>query len=109
MPRSTKQPFASLEGLPPRDDAELRAFMDTTGRLPRENVEEIARNLYRAALGHERTGDPTCLTYLAEDTLVTMRIRGNPERRKEVTETPARPGDPAGAVDVDEVLSRWGL
>jgi hypothetical protein len=71
-------------------------------RLPRANVEEIARDLLRAALARKRTGDPVYLTCLAEDALVTISLRTDPERDTGLT-------GPGGSVDVEEVLRERGL
>lgn len=102
-------PFVAMEGLPPRDDPQLEALADTAARLPRAAADALIRNLYRAALGYERTGDPDYLTCLAADALVTMRLRRDPEYEKALTEAPARPADPGDAGDVEDMLAQWGL
>lgn len=109
MSQQPKQPFAYMDGLPSRDDTELKSLMDTVGGLPRSSVEEIVRNLYRAAIAHRRTGDPAYLTCLAEDALVTMRLRGDADSESALHEAPARPGVSEDAVDVEEMLARRGL
>ena len=88
MQHAAKQPFSSLPGLPSRDDPELIALIATAGRLPRENLVEFARSLFRCALGHERTGDASYLTSLAEDALVTMRLRGDPDCEQALNDAP---------------------
>ena len=45
MGTPVKQAFDLLPGLPSRDDAEVGELMDVVSRLPRENLEEIARSL----------------------------------------------------------------
>jgi hypothetical protein len=77
--------------------------------LPRQNVEEIARDLLRAALGHRRTGDHGYLTCLAEDALVTIRLRRDPELDRALTQAPKKPADPKGPVGVEEMLRECGL
>lgn len=81
MPRQPKLPFDALPGLPLHDDKEVAALMEAVEGMPREGANEIARCLLRAALGHERTGDTWYLACLAEDTLFTMRLQGDSQRR----------------------------
>lgn len=109
MSLPVKQSFTTLPGLPGRDDPELVHLMATAGRLPREGLEEIARSLLRCALGRERTGDDAFLTSLAQDALVTMRLRGDPECEKALSEAPSHPAGPAASVDVREMLAQRGL
>jgi hypothetical protein len=107
-----KQAFDLMPALPPRDDAEVEDLMEVVSRLPRENLEEIARSLLRAALGHKRTGDPGCpgcLTNLAEDFLVTIALRRDPEHDKALKVAPTMPAGPEGSVDVEEMLQARGL
>jgi hypothetical protein len=104
-----KQASDLMPGLPERDDAELRELMEVITRLPRENVEEIARDLLRAALGHQRTGDPSYLTGLADDALVTIRLRRDPELDRALRDAPRKPAGPSGSVDVEEMLRERGL
>ena len=54
MAAPVKRAFDLMPGLPLRDDDELEKLMEVVSRLPREGVEEIARSLLRAALGHKR-------------------------------------------------------
>ncbi len=109
MPRPVKQSFASLPGLPARDDPGVEALMAVVGRMPRENLEEIARSLFRCAAGYERTRDPTYLTTLAIDSLVTMRLQSDPDCEKALNDAPAHPVGPAASVDVKEMLAQRGL
>jgi hypothetical protein len=109
MEASVKQAFDLMPGLPERDDAEVNELMEVIARLPRENVDEIARSLLRAALGHKRTGDPGYLACLAEDTLVTIQLRRDPELGRALREAPKKPVGPDGSVDVEEMLRERGL
>lgn len=109
MSQPVKKAFSFLPGLPGRDDPEVEALMAVVSRLPREHVEEIARNLLRGAVGHKRTGDTGYLTCLAEDTLVTLRLRSDPECEKALNEYPARPAGPQHSADVTEMLAERGL
>jgi hypothetical protein len=109
MPPPVKQSFTELPGLPGREDPELQALMTTVGRLPREGVEEIARSLLRCALGHERTGDDRYFATLAEDALVTMRLRSDPECEKALNGAPREPAGPEASIDVKEMLAQRGL
>jgi hypothetical protein len=104
-----KQAFDLMPGLPARDDAELRELMEVIARLPRENVDEIARDLLRAALGRQRTGDSSYLASLAEDALVTIRLRRDPELDRALRDAPKKPAGPSGSVDVEEMLRERGL
>jgi hypothetical protein len=83
--------------------------MEVVTRLPRENVEEITRDLLRAALGHKRTGDHGYLTCLAEDALVTIRLRRDPELDRALAQAPKEPVGPRSSVDVEEMLREHGL
>lgn len=109
MNAPVKQAFSLMPGLPARDDGELRELMDVVTRLPRENADEIARDLLRAALGYKRTGDHSYLTCLAEDALVTIRLRRDPELDRALAEAPRKPAGPEGSVDVEEMLRERGL
>jgi hypothetical protein len=109
MTSSPKQPFDQMTGLPTRDDKELEPLMEAAARLPSAAAEEVIRSLLRAAVGYERTGDVRYLTCLAQDALVTFRLRRDPETGKALDAAPASPGDPADAADVEEVLARHGL
>lgn len=106
MSSSPKQPFADMPGLPAREDTELNELMATAGRLPRTALESIIRNLYRAALGYERTGNAEYLTCLAEDALVTMRLRSDPEYNRALNDAPGKPARPDETLDLEEVLAR---
>lgn len=106
MSLSPKLPFADMPGLPARADAELSELMATAGDLPRTALESIIRNLYRAALGYERTGNAGYLTCLAEDALVTMRLRGDPEYNRTLSDAPGKPARPGETLDLEEMLAR---
>lgn len=109
MEAVAKQAFDLLPGLPSRDDAEVEELMDVISRLPRENLEEIARSLLRAALATKRTGSPEYLECLAEDTLVTFRLRRDAEVDRAIREAPAKPAGPGGSVDVEKMLRERNL
>ena len=109
MTASLKQPFDQMAGLPARDDKELGPLMEAAARLPSAAAEEVIRSLLRAAVGYERTGDTRYLSCLAQDALVTFRLRRDPETGKALDAAPESPGDPADAADVEEVLARHGL
>jgi hypothetical protein len=109
MEAPVKQAFGLMPGLPPRDDTELATLMGVVSRLPRENADEIARSLLRAALGYQRTGDPGYLVCLAEDSLVSIGLRRDPGLDRALREAPARPAGPGGSVDVGEMLRQRGL
>lgn len=109
MEAPVKQAFDLMPGLPPRDDDELRTLMEVVSRLPREGVEEIARCLLRAALGHKRSGAPEYLVNLAEDSLVTIGLRRDPGLDRALREAPSTPAAPGGSVDVEEMLRARGL
>jgi hypothetical protein len=100
--------FRGLDGLPDRDDPELVTLMGVVSRLPKGGMEEIVCSLTRIALAFDRTADPEFLTTLAEDHLVTLRIRRDPETEKALN-APHRPADPADTLDVEEMLARHGL
>ena len=106
MSPSPKQPFAEMPGLPAFADAELNELMATVSNLPRTALESIIRNVYRAALGYERTGDAGYLTCLAEDALVTMRLRSDPGYNKALEYEPGKPAGPDETVDLEEMLAR---
>jgi hypothetical protein len=109
MTITANQQFSRMEGLPLRDYAELAALMEAVARLPRDSAEEVIRSLLRAALGYERTGREGYLTSLADAALVTFRTRRDAEDQKALDATPAGPASPEDAMDVDEVLARYGL
>jgi hypothetical protein len=68
-------PFDAMPGLPAKRDAEVAALMEAVGLLPRCSVDELVRSVLRAALGWERTGELAYPIRLAEDMLVTVRLR----------------------------------
>jgi hypothetical protein len=107
--KQAKQAFDRMPGLPARDDEEVEKLMEVVSRLPRENVEEIARCLMRAAVGFKRTGNSGHLTTLAVDSLVTIRLRRLAEVDRALKEAPARPAGPEGSVDVEAMLRDRGL
>ncbi len=89
-----KQSFRILPGLPAQDDPEVKELMAVVGRMPRENLEEIAHSLLRCAAGYERTGDAGYLTNLATDSLVTLRLQSDPDCEKALSEAPDHPQAP---------------
>jgi len=93
MARAPKMPFDMLPGLPSQDDHEVMALMEAIDQLAREGTSELARCLLRAALGHERTGDARYLTGLAEDTLLTLRLRSHKLSRDAFDGNPGRQAD----------------
>jgi len=107
--RQIKQAFDRMPGLPTRDDEEVESLMEVISQLPRENVEEIARSLLRAALGYKRTRNPNYLTNLAVDSLVTIGMRGDPELDRALREAPASPAGREDSVDVEAMLQDRGL
>lgn len=109
MKRPGQPPLTHMDGLPNRDDAELAGLMEAVGRLPRPAVEAVVRKLYRAALAYERTDNVDYLSCLADDALVTMRLRDDPEYEKALTDAPSAPGGFDDAVDVEGLLARRGL
>jgi hypothetical protein len=109
MEAVVKQAFDLLPGLPSRDDAEVGELMDVISRLPRENLEEIARSLLRAALATKRAGNPGYLECLAEDTLVTFRLRRDAEVDRAIREAPVKPAGPEGSVEVEKMLRERSL
>jgi hypothetical protein len=104
-----KQAFDLTPGLPSRDDAEVEELMDVVSRLPRESLEEIARSLLRAALGTKRAGSPGYLECLAEDTLVTFRLRRDAGVDRAIREAPVKPAGPGDSVDVEKMLRERNL
>lgn len=102
-------PFTRMQGLPAREDTELQTLLDTASRLTRAEVDALVRNLYRAALAAERTGNPTYMACLAADALATMRLHSDPAYRQAVEKAASGPGDPRDALDVHEMLARRGL
>jgi hypothetical protein len=109
MAAPVKQGFDMMPGMPARDDDELGELMDVITRLSRENLDEVARSLLRAGLGYERTGDAQYLTCLAQDALVTVRLRRDPEVDRALREAPDKPAGPAQTLDVEEMLRERGL
>lgn len=75
MSRIQRLPFDAMPGLPARRDAEVAALMEAVVLLPRRGVDELVRSVLRAALGLERTGEVAYPIRLAEDMLVTVRLR----------------------------------
>jgi hypothetical protein len=109
MDTPVKLPFASMPGLPVREDPELAELMAAVTRLPRVAADEVIRNLYRAALGYERTGDTAILTCFAQDALVTMRLRRDPDSDRELNAAPDKPASTAYTLDVEELLRERGM
>lgn len=109
MEGTIKQAFDLMPGLPGRDDAEVAELMEVIAKLPRENVEEVVRDLLRAAAGRDRTGDSSYLDCLATDALVTIRLRSDPEVDRALRDAPRKPAGPGGSVDVEAMLAERGL
>jgi hypothetical protein len=109
MGAPVKQAFDLMPGLPRQDDEGIVKLMEVVSRLPRENVEEIARSLLRAALGYRRWRKPDYLTTLAMDSLVTISVRRVAEIHRALREASTRPAGPGGSVDVEEMLRDRGL
>lgn len=109
----TQQPvkvaFAYMDGLPAADDQAVAELMGVFDRLPRENLEYALSNFFRAAIGWERTGREDYLTCLAEDALVTVRRRRDPEVDRALRNAPQKPAAPEDTVDVTEALRERGL
>jgi hypothetical protein len=76
LSRMKRLPFDAMPGLPAQGDAEVAALMEAVVLLPRHHVDELVRSVLRAALGWERTGEVAYPIRLAEDMLVTVRLRG---------------------------------
>ncbi len=109
MDTPVKLPFASMPGLPAREDPELAELMEVVMRLPRAAADETIRNLYRAALGYERTGDTALLACLTQDALVTVRLRRDPDNDEELLAAPDKPASTADTLDVEELLRERGM
>lgn len=75
MSRIQRLPFDAMPGLPSQRDAEVAALMEAVVLLPRRGVDELVRSVLRSALGWERTGEVAYPIRLAEDMLVTVRLR----------------------------------
>ena len=75
MSRMQRLPFDAIPGLPAQRDAEVEALMETVVLLPRHGVDELVRSVLRAALGWERMREVEYPIRLAEDMLVTVRLR----------------------------------
>lgn len=75
MSRMQRLPFDAIPGLPAQRDAEVEALMEAVVLLPRHGVDELVRSVLRAALGWERMGEAAYPIRLAEDMLVTVRLR----------------------------------
>jgi hypothetical protein len=93
MSRPPKMPFGMLPGLPSRDDQEVMTLMEAIDRVTSRGSSELAQCLLRAALGHERTGDAGYLTGLAEDTLLTLRLRSYKQSRDALDGYPSMRAD----------------
>jgi hypothetical protein len=107
--QSVKIPFTSMDGLPAADDLAVTELMEVFASLPRENLEYAISLLMRAAVGWERTGRTDYLTSLADDALVTTRLRRDAETDRALREAPAKPAAPEDSVDVTEALRERGL
>jgi hypothetical protein len=75
LSRVQRLPFDAMPGLPAQRDAEVEALMKAVVLLPRRGVDELVRSVLRAALGWERMGEVAYPIRLAEDMLVTVRLR----------------------------------
>lgn len=75
MSRIQRLPFDAMPGLPPQRDAEVVALMEAVVLLPRRDVDELVHYVLRAAVGWERTGEVAYPIRMAEDMLVTVRLR----------------------------------
>lgn len=109
MTQPVKIAFAYMDGVPADDDQAVAELMQVFTSLPRENVEYALRNFFRAAVGWERTGREDYLTCLAEDALVTTRLRRDPEVDRALRNAPTKPAAPEDTVDTDEFLKGHGL
>jgi len=109
----TQQPvkiaFTYMDGLPAGDDEAVAELMKAYASLPRENLQYTVGLLMRAAVGWERTGRADYLTCLAEDALVTTRLRRDPEVDRALRNAPQKPAAPCDAVNVTEMLRDRGL
>ena len=104
-----KIPFDCIDGCPRADDPAVTGLMNVFAKLPRENLDYALSNFFRAAVAWERTGRSDYLTTLAEDALVTVRRRGDPEVDKALRNAPTQPAAPEDTVDVCEFLREQGL
>lgn len=102
-------PSATKNGFPHRQDRDVERAMSGVRRLPYSQVEEIVRNLYRAAIAYDRTQDPSHLRRLADDALATTHLREHTDIEKWLLDAPTSPGDPADANEVSDVLARLGV
>lgn len=110
MSQSRKQAFNELAGLPASEDQEVSALMEAIAGLSRDRVDTLVRNLLRAAVGHERTGNREFLTCYAENTLFTMRLRSDPQSKDAFDEDhPGRPATADELEDLEAVLMRHGM
>jgi hypothetical protein len=100
--------LTGLDGLPDREDPELTEMMGIVSRLPQGGMEEMVRNLLRAALAFKRTADPEFAVTLVEGALATMRVRRDPEDEKALN-APRKPVPQKELISVDELVSRAGL
>ena len=104
-----KIPFDALEGLPGEDDHAVAELMGIISSLPEESHLYTISLFMRAAVGWERTGSAQFLTTLAQDALVTTRLRRDPEVDRALRNAPTKPAAPEDTVDVREFLKEQGL
>jgi hypothetical protein len=69
----------------------------------------LVTHLLRAALARKCTADPAYLTCLAEDALVTIGLRTDPEHDKALAQAAKEPAGPGGSIDVEKILRERGL
>lgn len=101
--------FDALEGLPAEDDPAVAELMRVISSLAEENHLYTISLLMRAAVAWERTGNADYLTTLAQDALVTTRLRRDPEVDRALRNAPTKPAAPEDTVNVREFLKEQGL
>lgn len=109
MTSPAKLPWDLMPGIPAHDDPEVESLLAVFAALPREHLDNLARDLLRCALAWKRTGRADHLACLAEDTLVSVGLRRDPEVDRALREAPKHPVGPSGSVDVEEMLRERGL
>ncbi len=107
--KTAKIPFDLMDGVPASDDREVNELAEVIASLPDHNVESFIRGVYRAMLGWERTGNPEVLASFADGTLVTTRLRRDPETDRALREAPTKPAAPEDSVNVEDALRERGL
>jgi hypothetical protein len=104
-----KIPFDALEGLPGDSDLAVAELMKIVSSLPEESHLYTISLLMRAAVAWERTGNAQYLTMLAQDVLVTTRLRRDSEVDRALRNAPTKPAAPEDTVNVREFLKEQGL